>query len=282
MPIDERPFRRSYGFDTGGSIQASRTFVCVGYDNIASVRADFETYPDINTFPDDETLVVTNQAVTPLGGNAFDLTVTYSNRRFGRQDDPRPSVNSPRYIWDSSRVVVTLPYNTRKTLTTSSISTQDTKKYWGLAEFKVEEWRTRYGVKVLLDDVANPNIFDVLRKQLNKIHTIREKDWLLVIAESKHVSELSYEATYVWERDEGTQLPIPSSVIANGETIAVFTEPTNGPVLPGFARAPYHKLEAVRPAIAGIGNANRFTISQYRAYEKDASGWRDLPGVPNL
>lgn len=280
--ITERYISRAVQVDADGNRQGNRTFVAIGYPNIAAVSLAFAADPLNTVHPDDPRLLYDGVSIAKNGSGAFDVVASFSSFQGGRLQRRRPTIDEPIWNRSSVRAVEDIGFNALGYITTGSGVGASSMRGWVAEVAKIEDWRPRKTVKVIISNVPSINIFDVIDEQTGKLHLLGGKLWQFVSGTTSPVSSQKYEASYTWELDKGTPMPDPAELVIGGEQRARFDFPIGADPLLGLIRKPYTKMRAIRPETFGTGIANSWVFYLTREPVIDENGWQSLPGVPNL
>jgi hypothetical protein len=144
---------------------------------------------------------------------------------------------------------------------------------WVLKETKVLETRLVRPLYVRLEKVNNIRWLDPIRVQKNKIHQMPDGlKYRFLGGEVSQKDDTTFDVKYEWELDEGTPMPIVSTVQSDANRVDIPRDPLDGDLL----RSPYFQL---MPIATRNPITEKNGVYGIQAYVFDLTGWRTLPGA---
>lgn len=257
----------------------------VGVEEPEVAKADPRTPREGTNHPTDTPLRADRVTAQANGRGGCIVEALYSNdRRYGGNNGPNRDRDALPSDWllGGYEAIVEIPCNVRETFKTpvQGGGTPQTYTANTVVKIKVAEPRITATLTVRLKLNTFQDVRTNIIEQNRTIHTIRGQDYLFTtdLRAMRQVDDETYEVKYTWELDEGTSIPTPQ---AGPNFVFVSESALQDPRNPGsvYMREPYCQIIVLPPADP---ETTPFSAKSVCPYRRDASGWRNLPGVPNL
>lgn len=268
--------------DVNGHRSASAVYRVSGANTGAQALAQFYADPTRMQHPEDSTIPFDRASAAPSPtGSEYRVTVSFSTFGGGQLAPAQPLEVPGWYSWERGRrrVDVEIANNVREWRVPGD---DDTAKFevWTLQRIKTPEVRAQRTLKVRIT-TENQSIFDVIDDAIGDIHLMPDgKYWQLVNSDTRPVDTKTWDVTYTWEHDKGTQYPTPFA--GDNWQIASY-DVTLVPI-------PYDPAIYWRPPFCEIGvpvipenpRTTPFMVVFVLIGELNPDGWRALPGTEVL
>lgn len=276
----------SMGGDASGQKAGSVVYRVPSARTAAEALARFDENPALRQHPDD-TSVPFDSRTAFRRGPEYAVSAQFSTFKGGRFTSQQPVEIPGWYSWDRGRrrVDSELVVNTREWRVPGN---DDAAKFevWTVKRVKTPEVRPQRILRVRISTVAQ-SLFDVIDEAIGDIHLLPDgKYWQLVNSDTRPVDATTWDVTYTWEYDKGTQRPIPSSGSRDGADIwrlAYFY--ADQVPFPGFDpeaywRPPYCVVASL--IVPANPRDVPFGVMFALTGELNPDGWRALPGTEVL
>lgn len=285
MALREVWTSRTFAKDANGKKTGVRIFQA-DVTSAAAAASEFESNAVYRTFPPDPSLTFDAVAYQVNGtGAGYTVTVTFSNFKAGRFA-VRPPVDSTGYYqwqWGDREVPAEVLGAVREKRTVGTPGGgEQTFEVWVGKKIKIYEVRPQRIFKRRITGYSVED-FDAIATQRNRIHNLGGLKWQFIGGNVRDADGSSFDVTYTWELDKGTEFPDPFVDWTQGGPKWAFVEFYRKPSVvppPGIYRMAYEQIGVIVPAEDPRISLPRPTSMFPYAYEPE--GWRSLPGTDVL